>query len=131
MLAVTTSTELCLAHVPTGITGAVDFLVIAGGGGAGGGMAGGGGGGGILLTTTYGGTENPLSIKSGTSYTVTVGDGGSGGDGYPGTRAKGTAGGNSVFGSVTATGGGPGAGFNEYTPRKYKLFYCRWFSKSS
>lgn len=67
----------------------VNYLVVAGGGGA----SQGGGGAGGLLQGTFG-------ITAGTSYTVTVG---SGGGAY-------TQGSNSVFGSLTATGGGTGGG---------------------
>ena len=81
---------------PTGVT-QVEYLVVAGGGG--GGMAGGGGGAGGLLTATG------LSVTPGTSYTVTVGAGGTGGTSYSNSRTA-TAGGNSVFSTITATGGG-------------------------
>jgi hypothetical protein len=73
-----------------------DYLVVAGGGG-GGSYAGGGGGAGGYLTNT-------LSVTA-TAYTVTIGAGGNGG-----AFASGAAGSNSVFGAVTATGGGFGGG---------------------
>ena len=81
---------------PTGVT-SVNYLVVAGGGGGGSAatgvsMGGGGGAGGLL--------QGQLTVVPGTTYTVTVGAGGS----------AGTNGGNSVFGSITATGGGAGAG---------------------
>jgi hypothetical protein len=82
----------------------VDYLVVAGGGGGGGGAnasdnrAGGGGGAGGFLTSTG------FSCASGTGLTVTVGAGGAGG----GNSANGTNGSNSVFSSITATGGGYG-----------------------
>lgn len=85
----------------------VDYLVVAGGGAGGGytGYAGGGGAGGLRCTvgaTGGGGSlESPLSLTANTSYTVTVGAGGSG----VGTA---TSGSNSVFGSITSTGGGYG-----------------------
>jgi len=79
----------------------VEYLVIAGGGG-GGGNAGGGGGAGGLLTGI-------LPVTANTSYTVTVGASGTGG-----TSIYGTSGGNSSFGSITATGGGSGGAFNGY-----------------
>ncbi len=90
-----------------------EYLVV-GGGGSGGGQSlegssrggaytGGGGGGGLL--TNVGGT--PLQLGA-TSYTVTVGGGGIGiADPPLGTRG-GVSGGNSVFGSLTAVGGGHG-----------------------
>lgn len=67
------------------------YLVVGGGGGGSGGTCGGGGGGGGFQTGT------DFAITSG-SYTITVGDGG----------AVDTNGGNSVFSSVTAYGGGAG-----------------------
>ena len=81
---------------PAGVT-SVNYLVVAGGGGGGSAatgisMGGGGGAGGLL--------QGQLTVVPGTTYTVTVGAGGS----------AGTNGGNSVFGSITATGGGAGAG---------------------
>jgi hypothetical protein len=76
---------------PNQKTPAVDYLVVAGGGG---GFSGGGGAGGLLTGV--------VSIATGTSYTVTVGAGGTGG-------AVQTNGADSVFGSIAATGGGRGA----------------------
>ncbi len=78
---------------PVGVT-EVEYLVVAGGGGGGTATWGGGGGAGGLLTN-YGGTKLPVSWE----ITVTVGSGG----------ATNTNGSNSVFGSVTAIGGGHGA----------------------
>ena len=86
---------------------AVDFLVVAGGGGAGGG-GGGGGAGGLLTTTTYGGSESVFLASLATPYTVSVGPGGAGGSG----RAIGSSGVDSSFSTITATGGGAGAGFD-------------------
>ena len=79
----------------------VEALVIAGGGGGGvGSNAGGGGGaGGVIHNTSY-------SLSSTTSFTVTVGAGGAGKVG----RGSGTNGANSVFGTLTAVGGGRGGG---------------------
>jgi len=71
--------------------GSVEYLVIAGGGGGGSGFQGGGGGAGGLLTGS-------LGITSG-SYNITVGDGG----------LTNTNGGDSVFSSITAIGGGRGS----------------------
>lgn len=76
----------------------VEYLVVAGGGGGGCGHGGGGGAGGYRTGTTALGAS---------TQTVTVGGGGSGGV-Y--SSAASTAGGNSVFGSISATGGGRGAG---------------------
>ena len=79
---------------PTGVT-SVEVLVVAGGGGTpagGGGASGGGGAGGLIYNSTF-------TVTPGSSYTVTVGAGG--------TAANGS---NSVFGSLTAIGGGAGGG---------------------
>lgn len=83
---------------PIAYTGptSVSYLVLAGGAGGGGHYGAGGGAGGFL--------ENSLSGISAGSYTVTVGGGGAGRSG-PG---QGTNGNNSVFASITATGGGGG-----------------------
>jgi hypothetical protein len=70
-----------------------DYLVIAGGGG---GWVGGGGAGGYR--TSIGGS--PLSLTA-TSYSVTVGAGGA---------PQGGSGNNSIFSTITSTGGGAGAG---------------------
>ena len=90
-------------------TGTVEVLVVAGGGGAGSDMGGGGGGGGVVSNTTF-------SVTAGTPVTVTVGAGGSGAPAGTGGHAttKGTNGANSVFGSITAVGGGAG-GTSYYT----------------
>jgi hypothetical protein len=75
----------------------VEYLVVAGGGGGGANHSGGGGAGGLLTGV--------VSITGGTSYTVTVGSGGTAST----TSALGSSGSNSVFGSITSTGGGRGA----------------------
>jgi len=83
----------------------VDYLVVAGGGGGGYGTgsagrgAGGGGAGGLLTASSY-------SITSGTSYSISVGQGGAAG---AGSGSNGSNGENSVFGTFTAVGGGGGA----------------------
>ena len=74
----------------------VDYLVVAGGGG--GSDYGAGGAGGYL-------TASGSAAIPGTTYTVTVGAGGTG-------AATGAAGDNSVFGAITATGGGRGGKAN-------------------
>ena len=77
--------------------GNVQVLVIAGGGGGAGGPAGAGGGaGGFVYSASFAITPQ--------AYTVTVGAGGNGGAGY----SAGTNGSDSVFGSITAVGGGRG-----------------------
>jgi hypothetical protein len=70
----------------------VEYLVVAG---AGGGANGGGGAGGLL--------QGDIPVTSNTSYTVTVGAGGTGG------QSTATDGQNSVFGSIVAFGGGRGS----------------------
>jgi hypothetical protein len=85
---------------PTGVT-SVEYLVVAGGGGGGINRGGGGGAGGYLAGT--------LSVTPSTSYTVTVGDGGTGS-----SSDQGDAGDDSVFSSITATGGG-GGGYSAAT----------------
>jgi autotransporter-associated beta strand protein len=79
-----------------------DYLIVGGGGGGGGDNGGGGGAGGVL--TNLGG--NRLSINGGQNYTVTVGNGGSGGP----VNVKGSNGGNSSVFGYTAIGGGGGGG---------------------
>ena len=85
---------------------AVEVLVVAGGGGGGfgetninGGGAGGGGGGGVVYSTSY-------SVTAGSNITVTVGNGGSSAANESTISNNGQ---NSVFGNITAIGGG-GAG---------------------
>lgn len=85
-----------------------DVLVVAGGGGGGGSPDGGGGGaGGLIYTSSY-------SVAVGNS-TVTVGNGGGGGHGTgsdSGEAGIGTNGENSIFGSLTAYGGGGSGCYN-------------------
>ncbi len=83
----------------------VDVLVVGGGGGGGLDVGGGGGGGGVIHNSSF-------SVTPGTTLTVTVGNGGAGGNdniNYP------TNGGNSVFGSLTAVGGGYGNSYDSTT----------------
>jgi len=82
---------------PSSVTGDgyVEYLVIAGGGG--GGKANGAGGGAGGFRTGY------LAVTA-QGYSITVGDGGAGATSYIGT-----SGANSVFSTITSTGGG-GAG---------------------
>jgi hypothetical protein len=95
-----------------------DYLVVAGGGGGGGGSGGGGGAGGLRSTVSAtgggGSLESALSLVTNTSYTVTVGAGGAKGSAL---GVSGTNGSNSVFSTITSTGGGAGVtnntvGFN-------------------
>ena len=92
----------------------VDYLVIAGGGGGGNRSAGGGGAGGYrnsYASENSGGnqpSELSLSLLTSTNYTVTVGAGGGGGAQAAGVNNNGAAGSNSIFASITSTGGGYG-----------------------
>jgi hypothetical protein len=106
-------------------SGTVEVLVVAGGGGGGMDMGGGGGGGGVI-------TNSNFAVTAGTAVTVTVGAGGFGAPAAGGgLRTDGagpqpgghqytipaTSGGNSVFGSLTAIGGGfGGSSYRGYTP---------------
>ena len=83
------------------ISNSIQVLVVAGGGGGGSDMGGGGGGGGVIYNNSY-------TITSGSVINVTVGNGGSGAAAGVG-QARGTNGNNSLFGSLTAIGGGGGA----------------------
>ena len=88
----------------------VEYLVVAGGGsGAVGGGGGGGGAGGFRTNLTghpLAGSAFPVSTSPG-SYTVTIGGGGARSN--TGTDQNGNNGSNSVFSSITSTGGGRGA----------------------
>lgn len=99
-------------------SGTIQVLVVAGGGGGGMDMGGGGGGGGVVYNSAFSTTAN-------SPITVTVGLGGNGapaagtgGNGSSHQYAVGASQGqNSVFGSITATGGGFGASsYFGYTP---------------
>jgi hypothetical protein len=88
-----------------------DFLVIAGGGGGSANRGAGGGGAGGYRTSagTSGGgasAETALTLAVGTAYTVTVGGGGVAGN--TNTSVNPTNGSNSVFSTITCTGGGRG-----------------------
>jgi hypothetical protein len=92
---------------PAGVT-SVEYLVVAGGGSGGfgysGAPGGGGGAGGVRSGT--------LAVTPGASYTVTVGAGGA----APGSNGSaGNDGGNSVFATITSTGGGGGATQGNYS----------------
>ncbi len=85
----------------------VEVLVVGGGGAGGkatdGPSSGGGGGGGVVYASSY-------PITAGLNMDVTVGSGGI----NPGTGCIGQDGGNSTFGTLTAIGGGGGAGGYTY-----------------
>jgi hypothetical protein len=120
----TSSSNFVVSSVgnPSGST-SVDYLVIAGGGGGGAGVPGDGGGGGgaggarMSDGTTAGcysasplGPGAPAITVSVTTYPITVGGGGSLGSGVPG--GEGSKGSNSVFSTITSTGGGAGDAAN-------------------
>ena len=93
-------------------TGLVEYLVVAGGGGGGGtngGYASGGGGAGGFRTNVAGHplacSAFPVSATPGV-YPVSVGAGGAGAPAP--NEGPGARGGDSVFGSITSTGGGGG-----------------------
>jgi len=85
--------------VPSGTT-SVDVLVVAGGGSGGGQVGGGGGAGGLIYRPGF-------PVTPGGTVTVTVGDGGT----VPGSSQTGVAGQDSVFGTLTAKGGGRGGSY--------------------
>ena len=87
--------------VPTGAT-ATRVMVIGGGGGGGRVIAGGGGAGGMVESNSY-------PVTPGGTIPGNVGSGGGGANNRP---VDGGTGGNSVFGSITAYGGGGGASWS-------------------
>ena len=100
----------------SGGSNTVSYLVVAGGGGAGKSDGGGGGGGGFregkTPCTPY--TASPLVAPAGLpvtaqGYPITVGSGGAGGL-APTTGGPGVKGSDSIFSTITSTGGGLGSG---------------------
>jgi hypothetical protein len=85
-----------------GTTTTLTALVVAGAGGGGGDIGGGGGAGGVLYDTA-------LSVSQ-TSYSITVGGGGTAQTSTRG-NTSGSNGANSVFHTMTAVGGGLGGGY--------------------
>jgi hypothetical protein len=95
----------------------LDFLCIGGGGGGGGHGGGGGGAGGYRnsnpgeLTGGGGAAETALSFTAGTTVTVTIGDGGTGGSNSNGTKGTPTSiTGPGLNREIHSEGGGYGAG---------------------
>ena len=96
----------------------VDYVVVAGGGGGGSREHGGGGGAGgfreshsISVSGCY--TASPLATPTGititaTAFPITVGGGGSGGCASGEANNPGTKGADSIFSTITSTGGGLG-----------------------
>jgi hypothetical protein len=100
-----TSATTCNFTIPSGFNKG-DVVVVGGGGGAGFGSIGGGGGAGQVMVTS-----SPFAVTPGGSVSITVGAGGIGGwTTNQSTWNAGLNGGNSRFGTVTATGGGGGGG---------------------
>ena len=104
----------CVQNVsPVAATNQVSYLVVGGGGAGGGSHGGGGGGGGFREDSSpvapY--TGSPLvgagdvSIPAAGAYPITVGAGGAGGSGPT------SAGGDSVFSTITSAGGGVGGSY--------------------
>lgn len=93
------SLTVAVSNAPT----SVEYLVVAGGGGGGAANGGGGGAGGFRTGS--------LSVTYGTSYTVTVGQGGAGAQ-TTSPYGKGSNGQNSSFHTISATGGGGGGNNN-------------------
>jgi hypothetical protein len=94
----------------------VDYLVVAGGGGGGGWQGGGGGAGGLRSTVTAtgggGSLESALSLTA-KSYPVIIGAGGAGNPYISGaTPDNTTSGSDSVFATITSTGGGRGGSYS-------------------
>ncbi len=104
-----TTVGACDWTPPAGVV-SVDVLLVSGGGGGGGGYSDGGGGGGAGAEAKV---VAGIGVVSGTSYTVTVGDGGLGGGVYPtpspGAADNGASGDRSSFGIQNANGGGGGS----------------------
>jgi hypothetical protein len=115
--------SICSAPTPTNNN--VDYLVIAGGAGAGNWAGGGGGAGGYRESKcacvsgcwTASPLANPVSLPvSSTTYPVIVGAGGSGqpaGSNWPTQACNGS---NSVFSTITSTGGGAGGSNDRPSP---------------
>ena len=91
--------------VPSGITSVNVLVVAGGGGGAGGGYGGGGGGAGGLIY------RPAFTVTPGGTVSVTVGCGGASSPAPNCSGPKGTPGQDSVFGTLTAKGGGGGGYF--------------------
>jgi len=97
----------------------VDYLVTAGGGGGASSVGGGGGAGGFRLSNSIGSPNiSPLATPTGitvtaSTYPVTVGSGGAGAASDGGAGAKGS---DSVFSTITSTGGGFGQHSNPGGP---------------
>lgn len=87
--------------VTTGVS--ADYLVVAGGGGGGTDLGGGGGAGGFRTATSF-------TLETGVGFTVTIGAGGAGSFWNGSTYVGAVSGSDSVFSTITSTGGGRGGG---------------------
>jgi len=92
------------------LSNTVEYLVVAAGGGGSGSHGGGGGAGGMRENYPSPATGG-LSVSGPTTYPITIGGGGAGKGTGPGasTSIIGGQGGQSVFSTITSTGGGGGA----------------------
>ena len=90
---------------PTGVN-YVEVLAVGGGGGGSNDHGGGGGGGGVVYNANF-------AVTPGTSYAISVANGGTGGPALRGTSSGlGTNGGNTTFSTITAYGGGYGGSYS-------------------
>jgi len=94
----------------------VDYLVVAGGGGGGMNNGGGGGAGGYRTTFPSPGCNAGSFPISATTYPITVGAGGVGTAFPAGATPFSQRGSNSIFSTITSTGGGGGGNFDDGTP---------------
>jgi|DEB0MinimDraft_10_1074344.scaffolds.fasta_scaffold15007_2 hypothetical protein len=102
---------VCSVGNPFGGPNNVDYLVSAGGGGGGADLGGGGGAGGLRKSfPSCGAGSIPVTAQG---YPITVGGGGSGGSSGLGSTTPGNQGSNSIFSTITSTGGGYGAKLGE------------------
>jgi hypothetical protein len=106
-------------------TYSIDFLVVAGGGAGGGDFrAGGGGAGGYrnsYSTESSGGggsSESSLTFDAGTTYTITVGAGGTGNAGLRGGNGNDSSISGTGITTITSLGGGGGGNFGGQVPQE-------------
>jgi len=98
---------VCCAGSPAG-SNTVNYLVVAGGGGGCSAIGGGGGGGGFRQSFPVPATTG-VPVTGATAYPITVGAGGTGGNNpAPSPTVSATRGGDSIFSTITSTGGGAG-----------------------
>src|SRR6056300_87923 len=96
----TASGQTTYSWTPPSTSMNANVLVVAGGGGGGGIIGGGGGAGGVVYKT-----DQTLNTAS---YTIKVGQGGTGGNGWDTSTQNGKPGNDSVFGTYTTAKGGGG-----------------------